>query len=153
MNIKDYELNDEVIMEIGRFAILWNCFERDFFDNNCNSDKIEGIYNDLSISKTAQEKLEKALNERRSYARQLISDYVDGGLHPGNARPSKEKYSTLMQEFMEQKGEDLRCGCLLVIYRIRNNLMHGLKHIKELNGQLELFQAMNDVLECTKRLP
>ena len=153
MNIKDYELNDEVIMEIGRFAILWNCFERDFFYNDCNSDKIEGIYNDLSISKTAQEKLEKALNERRSYVRQLIPDYVAGGLHPGNARPSKEKHNTLMQEFMEQKGEDLPCGCLLIIYRIRNNLMHGLKHIKELNGQLELFQAMNDVLECIKRLP
>ena len=48
---------------------------------------------------------------------------------------------------MEQKGTDLNSGCLLVIYRIRNNLMHGLKMVEELNGQFELFQAVNGVLE------
>ena len=48
---------------------------------------------------------------------------------------------------MEQEEDDLRCGCLLVIYRIRNNLMHGLKCIEQLNDQLELFQTVNGVLE------
>ena len=48
---------------------------------------------------------------------------------------------------MKQEEDDLRCGCLLVIYRIRNNLMHGLKCIEQLNDQFELFQAVNGVLE------
>lgn len=52
-----------------------------------------------------------------------------------------------MEKFMEQKEEDVRCGCLLVIYRIRNNLMHGLKCIEQLNDQLKLFEAVNGVLE------
>ena len=51
---------------------------------------------------------------------------------------------------MEQKEEDLGCGCLLVIYRIRNNLMHGLKCIEQLNDQIKLFEAVNDVLETLR---
>jgi hypothetical protein len=38
-------------------------------------------------------------------------------------------------------------GCLLIVQRIRNNMMHGLKDICDLNEQLELFQAANEVLE------
>ena len=51
---------------------------------------------------------------------------------------------------MEQKGDNLNSGCLLAIYRIRNNLMHGLKMVEQLNDQFELFQAVNDVLESIK---
>ena len=53
---------------------------------------------------------------------------------------------------MKQDSEDLRCGCLLVIHRLRNNLMHGLKLIEELNEQLTLFQAANEVLESIERV-
>ncbi len=53
----------------------------------------------------------------------------------------------VMKQFLEQKGDDLLYGCLLVIYRIRNNLMHGIKLLEELDGQIELFRAANDVLE------
>lgn len=150
MNIKGYELTDEIVIEIGRFAILWNCFERDFFNNKCCLKKINEIYKKLTISKDAQEKLANVLNKRRNCFRQLISYYVNIGLHPGNAHQAKREDSILMQEFIKQESEDSRCGCLLVIYRIRNNLMHGLKNIEELNGQLELFQAVNDVLESIK---
>lgn len=55
-----------------------------------------------------------------------------------------------MQNFMDQTGDDLNCGCLLVIYRIRNNLMHGLKMVEELNNQLKLFKAVNGVLESIR---
>ena len=27
MKIKGYELKDKTVLEIGKFAILWNCFE------------------------------------------------------------------------------------------------------------------------------
>lgn len=44
MNIKGYKLTDEIVIEIGRFAILWNCFERGFFNNKCCPKKINEIY-------------------------------------------------------------------------------------------------------------
>ena len=58
----------------------------------------------------------------------------------------------MMQMFLLQIGnnDELVCGCLLVIRRIRNNMMHGLKVIKELNDQIELFRSANEVLESIR---
>ena len=147
MEIKGEKLNDGLVMEIGKFSILWNCFERFQCNNVCNPKKIKKIYSLLSINKEEQAKLAKVLNKRRSWFGQVIPEYVETGLYPGNARQNQEEDRLLMEKFMEQKEDDLRCGCLLVIYRIRNNLMHGLKCIEQLNDQLELFQAVNGVLE------
>ena len=101
----------------------------------------------ISIDKANQAEFAKVLNQRRAWFGQVIPEYVETGLYPGNAHQSQEEDRLLMEKFMEQKEDDLRCGCLLVIYRIRNNLMHGLKCIEQLNDQLELFRAVNGVLE------
>lgn len=53
----------------------------------------------------------------------------------------------IMCQFIEQTGDELTRGCFLVIHRIRNNLMHGIKLLEELDGQIELFRAANAVLE------
>lgn len=39
MKIKGHELNDELVVEIGRFSVLWNCFERFQCDNFCSPSK------------------------------------------------------------------------------------------------------------------
>ena len=147
MNIKGEQLKDEMVMEIGKFSILWNCFERFQCNNNCSPKEIKIIAPFLNVDVKYQAKLAEILNQRRSWFGQVISEYVETGLYPGNAKPSTEEDKHLMEEFMEQGDDDLRAGCLLVIYRIRNNLMHGLKCIEQLNDQLELFQALNGVLE------
>ena len=36
MEIKRHDVDDEVVMEIGKFAILWNFYERFFFNYDCN---------------------------------------------------------------------------------------------------------------------
>ncbi len=147
MKIKGENLNNELVVEIGRFAILWNCFERFQCNNFCNPKEIKKIAPFLHIDEKAQAKLAKVLNQRRSWFGQVIPEYVETGLYPGNARQNQTEDRLLMEKFLEQSEKDLRLGCLLVIYRIRNNLMHGLKCIEQLNDQLELFQAVNGVLE------
>lgn len=111
-------LDDKLVVEIGRFSILWNCFERFKCDNACNPAKIKLIYQNIKIDKNKEAQLARVLNERRSWFGQVISEYVETGLYPGNARQNKEEDRLLMERFMEQKEEDLGCGCLLVIYRI-----------------------------------
>lgn len=147
MEIKGEKLNDELVMEIGKFSILWNCFERFQCNNFCTAKKIKEVYSLVSIDKDKQIKLAKVLNQRRAWFGQVIPEYVETGLYPGNAHQSQEEDRLLMEKFMEQKEDDLRCGCLLVIFRIRSNLMHGLKCVEQLNDQLELFKAVNGVLE------
>lgn len=147
MVIKGNRLDDKLIMEIGKFSILWNCFERFQCDNFCNPKKIKDVSFLVTIDKERQAELAKVLNKRRAWFGQVIPEYVETGLYPGNAHQSQEEDRLLMEKFMKQEEDDLRCGCLLVIYRIRNNLMHGLKCIEQLNDQFELFQAVNGVLE------
>ena len=151
MIIKGYRLSDETVMELGRFAILWNHFEGTYCGNNCSVREIKRVYQRLALDEGKQKELATVLNERREYFGQIIPDYVDTGLYPGNARRTGEEDSVLMQKFMEQEEDDVRCGCLLVIHRIRNNLMHGLKCISDLDGQIKLFRAVNGVLESIER--
>lgn len=37
-------------------------------------------------------------------------------------------------------------GCLLAILQIRNNMFHGFKEYSDLNNQIDLFKAANEVL-------
>ena len=146
MTIKGFELMDATVMEIGKFSILWNRFEHDWCSNNCNPAKIKAIANIIQLSTEAQAQLAQVINKRRHWFDQLEMDYIRDSLHPEHARGSTEDDMELMRKFLAQSGTE-PCGCLLVVNRIRNNLMHGIKMIEELDGQIELFQAANAVLE------
>ena len=65
MLIKGCNLNEETVLEIGKFSILWNCFEHDWYRNNCNPTKIRNITKTISVSAEAQARLANVLNERR----------------------------------------------------------------------------------------
>ena len=147
MLIKGYNLQEETVLEIGKFAVLWNWFEHYWCDNNCNPTKIKRISITIHVDPEKQAHLAAVLNKRRHWFGQLEMDYVRDSLHPGNARASSEEDMTVMRQFMEQSGDELIRGCLLVLHRIRNNLMHGIKHLEELDGQIELFRAATAVLE------
>ena len=150
MVIKGHVLDEKLVMEIGKFSILWNYFESSQCDNYCDANKIKAISASIHIGCEEQTEFAKVINKRRAAFRQVASDYVGNSLHPRNAHYSSEEARFLMQQFIEQDGDNLCCGCLLIIYRIRNNLLHGLKCIQNLNDQLELFQAVNAVLESLR---
>lgn len=152
MKIKNYNLNDELILEIGKFSVLWNCFERFQCSNSCSSNKIRTICANISIEKDKEVVLATVLNKRISFYNMIIHEYVQQGLSPSGARQPQKDDKRLMEEFLEQSGDDLTCGCLLTIYRIRNNLMHGLKQIEDLDTQLDLFKAVNEVLESVRKV-
>lgn len=147
MLIKGYNLEEETVLEVGKFAVLWNWFELSWCDNNCTPSKIKRIATTIQIDSKKQAHLAEVLNKRRHWFGQLEMDYVRDSLHPGNARASSEEDMTVMRQFIEQSGDELTRGCLLVLHRIRNNLMHGMKLLEELDGQIELFQAATAVLE------
>ena len=147
MNIKGHDLNDEVVIEIGKFTILWNIFERSKCDYNCNPTTIKNACDYIKIDEEKQSKLSEVLNERRIWFCQDLYNYVELSLHPNNAKQSKEEDKVKMVNFLKREGIELTQGCLLVIHRVRNNLMHGLKLLEDLNDQLLLFKAINEVLE------
>ena len=151
MQIYGHELKDSLVMEIGKFTILWNCFERDDCHYNCNPKTIESVAPSILIDQEKRRELANVFQERSKLFKQITHEYVESGLNPENSKGSKDIDKEYMVEFIEQNGEHQTAGCLLAINRIRNNLVHGLKLITELNGQFRLFQAVNAVLESMSR--
>ena len=152
MQIKGRNLKNETVLEIGKFAILWNCFEKEYCNNNCKAAVIREKANLIQIDIGTQANFADVINKRRITLGQSITEYITNGLHGENAHGSPETDMNTMCKFLEQSGDydELVCGCLLVIRRIRNNMMHGLKAVSELNKQIELFRSANEVLESIR---
>lgn len=121
MLIKEYNLDDELIVEIGKFAVLWNLFEKHYCNNNCNLAKILDICESVSVSKQNQAKLADALNDRRSWFGQLYTDYIVDGLYSDSRYPKESEIHSI-ETFLKQEDDDTIIGCLLCVYRIRNIL-------------------------------
>lgn len=147
MIIKSNEINDNTIMELGKFTVLWNMFEENFCSNNCNTSKIKEVASEILLNDEAIKEFADVLNKRRGLFQQEIIDYIKTGLYPNGAHQGKDEDNEMMQQFMKQNGEYINYGCLLTINRIRNNLLHGLKCVSELDNQIELFKAVNKILE------
>lgn len=49
--------------------------------------------------------------------------------------------------FINSQGNKNLEGAFYAIFRIRNNMFHGLKGHAELDNQIELFESMCEVLE------
>lgn len=149
MLIRGTELQDKTILEIGKFTVLWGLFERKYCCNpndKHNREPLAEMYSRISISDRLKETFSKRLHHRW----QITQDdsYTEDGLHPDGANQSSVKQMELMKVFMEAPlGADSNAGCLLIIRRIRNNMMHGLKDVGDLDAQVSLFRAMNDILE------
>jgi hypothetical protein len=154
MKILDKELSDEVVIEIGKFTILWAEFEKVYCGCKCCLAKIWDLKNKLIINKNKLLKYNQVLQGRLNYFNEDFECYVDYNLIPKKAIPPNNEDKKAMKDFInldELVKEYWSCGALLCIYRIRNNLLHGLKNIDELDGQIELFRAMNAVLENIRR--
>lgn len=145
--LKDIVCKKKRFLKLGKFTILWNWFERSWCHNNCNPGKIKQIATRIHIDEEKQAHLAEVLNERRNWFGQLEAEYVRDSLHPDNARASREEDMDVMRQFITQSEGELTRGCLLVLHRIRNNLMHGMKLLEGLDGQIELFRAATAVLE------
>lgn len=147
MRIKDFELNDETVIELGRFAVLWNLFEKVHCGQDCTPKELTKIAPTIEIDEEIMQTLAVVLNARRIWFQMMVSDYAIKSLHPDNARMSREEEIELMEDFLKWKSDNRVLGCLLIINRIRNNLLHGLKIAEQLDDQIELFKAVNMVLE------
>ena len=145
MQIKGYNLNDELIVEIGKFAVLWNLFEKIHCDNKCNNRKILEDCSYLYVSSEKQNRLAVALNRRREWFEQLHTEFISKGLFSDDRQANEDEIKQI-EAFLKQDGNTLY-GCLLCVFRIRNNMMHGLKDVETLNTQVEIFKSVNDILE------
>ena len=63
MKIKGRNLYDELVVEIGKFAILWNYFEKTYFANNCTANKIQSDAKYIRLYAKKQSELAVVFNK------------------------------------------------------------------------------------------
>ena len=150
--IRYININNETILEIGKFAILWNVFENTKCSYNCTCAKI--IDMEKSIEHLDKEPFERFATELKSRAIKIgrnIETYVNKNVYPSNGaritQTDKTNYIPAVIDFIDSDGKKKLAGAFLAIYRIRNNMFHGLKGYSELDDQIDLFKAMNAILE------
>ena len=147
ININNRELSEQTVMEIGKFTILWNIFEKEKCRLNCNSRKIIQLTQNATTNKHWQD-LANALQMRTQLVGNNTRTYVNERLSQGyGIRRDDDKEQII--EFIDSEGRKSLAGGLLAIYRIRNNMFHGLKDWTELDSQIELFVKLNEFLTYT----
>lgn len=138
-------LNDETIHVVSSFALMWNIFENGLCGNSANSTKLGNICRDIQITPELSEQIESSLShfKQRYVTGTEFSQYFDGL----NFRPNDNKThveSVLLGTATTNKDKLL--ALLIIIYRFRNNLFHGLKRIGSLNDQVENLDTANRLL-------
>ena len=165
IKIKGFDFWDDVVTEIGKFAILWNEFERKH--TTFGKIKIRDIEsaNLPHLSPEDTRKIRDALKfqyeEYHAIERtpEEIKRFLKAFLYTEHGR-FIEKDFTLIRKFYEDNGteDEITKGCLLTIHRYRDNLLHGIKTMHDdapsmntvawgLNGQLDIFIVLNSILE------
>lgn len=135
-------LNENTVLEIGKFTVLWNIFECTKCANNCSEQKLITIGENCQTSEPWQY-FAHILQKRATTQNCDIDSYVRYRLSLGNGSQHLDK----IIRFIDSDGTTELCGGLLAIFRIRNNMFHGLKEYKDLDNQIQLFDAMNRLLE------
>jgi len=146
-NSKEFQsLSEDERDAITDFTLLWSFFEAKEFDSHASSSRIyalvpewqsKGMLNVASFAKSF------GYFQNRYFNNSIASEYYRGLYLRENDKPE------LVEAVL--KGEntnpaDCIAALLIVIYRLRNNLFHGIKWNNAIHDQLDNFSHANTVL-------
>lgn len=178
MVIRGFEYSEELLIELGRFVVLWNKFENEFFNCDCKRKKIINIDSEIIIKSKEINEFRQVLLKRLSGYRKDILGIIQYDIYRykteeeigffKNINDSFVKESfwedvqiekntksitedvSYIYNFLSNNGDEV-VGCVMTMYRIRNNLMHGVKESYNLENQIDIFKTMNNVLDSLKK--
>jgi hypothetical protein len=128
------------------FALMWNMFESYVCNQSASVGTIEAAINRLK---------EDNLLERvdfESYLSFIKDRYTSGDSFtvrfPHLNLRSRDRESLVRDVLLGENNQDkdVALACLIVVFRYRNNLFHGIKEINELGSQSELFERSSRLL-------
>lgn len=125
------------------FSFLWSLFEGKVMDGRCDVPRIrEYVLHRYQLGLFQSLDCEPYIGylKNRYYGDGEVTDYYNG-LHLERSGNPIEVIEILRNK--ESPKEIKIIGCLIIVYRLRNNLFHGEKWHYELQGQLNNFTQAN----------
>lgn len=129
-------LSPEAQRAVAGFTTMWNFFESTLCDNRASIAAFERAVARYEPTDASAETLEACLAfwRRRYLSKDGFSASLSGLNFRGNDREDDVR-RVLTGETKGGKPELL--AILIIVYRLRNNLFHGLKTLEMLNDQVE----------------
>lgn len=147
-------LDEEIRLLISDFAILWNKFENDFFEQNYHFCKFEDKVlcridiKNIDLKKkiyTLKDELfiyfeSRGIDTPPISSEKIICNY--------NIRIPNDITKNRLDEIIKCEGtKNTLMFIMLIVGRVRNNMFHGIKDIGDLPKQRQLFKICNEVLK------
>lgn len=151
------EEREKEIKSVLRFAIFWNLLEADpWFKNYVSLWKLENSDLHTKILTNLDEEEKSSLN----YCILFFSQRNRLSLHCKDQKEENkwQSYQLKMKKIWEEQDEIKKQQliqnnlkeylkiCLFIVYRLRNNLFHGIKQLSDLSDQNDLFNVANRFL-------
>lgn len=140
------DLTDQERAAVMHFSLLWSLFEAKALATNASADRIY----DLVLKWASGHRLEIApfLQSLAHFrARYSNGPHAAELLHGLNLRHNDKPDLIEMVLRGEDASEpDCVAALLIIVYRLRNNLFHGLKWAYGMRGQLDNFNNANEAL-------
>ena len=150
---------------ISDFAILWNLYEKELYQNGHDVWKIRHLLKKYNFSQTNKDSIECLY--KRMYNYLLEKRYVDFELKIDIKRLIDGFNIRIINRSVDGKiiknGDIEFCKLnklvtsnyyidklnliLIIVSRVRNNMFHGLKEVKDIIGNKELFVICNQTLK------
>lgn len=130
---------------IGKFTLLWHEFIKCCFNDcefNFNINESNCLYKKELIK--IDVKYITELKEQAENRRNILHCDIKNYACPDGSNKNENIKKEMVNFFKDNKPTLI--GALCLIYRIRNNLCHGLKQLSEINDQCQLFDGINNIL-------
>lgn len=131
------------LSSVKDFSLIWNVFENVVCQKNFSIVRtLEGLENRIIDSA-----------EFNSYLQYFQNRYVSNGTFTNrfqylHFRPNDRR--NLVEEVLlgnNTNNNEIILALVIIVYRYRNNLFHGIKRIQEIDRQRENFENANGVLK------
>lgn len=148
------QLEPNTLETVSDFTLMWSIFEASEVDNKNVVDQI-GVLS----KRVARDMPSNAIDSQLSYwSKRYIHESGEPTKHFRylyfNGASQTEKSLDVLKN-KETSFEDKIEVCLLIVYRYRNNLFHGIKDITLLNAQVEnlrnAIELLQIIMKCSGR--
>jgi len=138
-------LKTETLKTVEGFVLLWNIFEGSMCNANANIEKFQNIAQNLTNSQVVEKSVNKSLSFYRDrYVEKQEIKQLFYGLNFRSGDMKEHVESVLKGE--KTKLYDKILALLIIAYRIRNNIFHGLKSASKWNKQTENISEASRIL-------
>ncbi len=127
------------------FAFFWNLFEREIAECNAEINKSSRYISQLVNDSKYDEALETIWEFMK--CRYVNDEMVTEKFNYFDFKPNDNKAFVQKTLLKSEPTKADKCESILrIIFRLRNNLLHGVKDINQINEQNELFMNSNQFL-------